>query len=89
MAKLTKADLDARELSRRNGEWLHELAEKAYSDLERRGKLTIARPAGPLPPQTPADLDAERERARVNADWLRELAEKAKAELDAKQPRES
>ncbi len=84
--KLTEADLAAREESRRNGVWLRDLAERGYADLERRGKLTIRRPEGPIPPPTKAEMNVRREQARANSAWLRELAEKAKADLDRRTP---
>jgi DNA-binding transcriptional regulator YhcF (GntR family) len=80
--KPTEADLAAREEAQRNAAWLRELAERAYADLERRGKLTIPRPRGPFPEPTSAEMRAQREQARANSAWLRELAEKAKADLD-------
>jgi hypothetical protein len=81
MAKLTKADLTAREEARRNVAWLRELAERAYEDLERRGALTIRRPDRPSRPDASSAREASREQARANTEWLRELAEKAKADL--------
>jgi hypothetical protein len=86
MGKSTKADLAAREEARRNSEWLQQLAERAYEDLERRGALTVDRPKGPMPPLTRAQMTADRGQARANAEWLRQLAQNAKAELDANQP---
>jgi hypothetical protein len=80
--KPTEADLAAREEARRNAAWLRELAERAYADLERRGKLTVPRPQGPFPEPTRAEMSAEREQSRANSAWLRELAEKGQAELD-------
>jgi hypothetical protein len=84
MRKATKAELAAREESRRNSEWLRQLAERAYEDLERSGRLTIKRPHAPLPPPTNSESAADREQARRNSEWLRELAEKAQADLDRK-----
>ena len=87
--KLTKAELEDREQAQRNSVWLRELAEKGYADLERRGKLTIRRPEGPIPAPTKAEMRADRERARANSSWLRELAEKAKADLDRRKQQSS
>jgi hypothetical protein len=87
--KPTNADIARREEARRNAAWLRDLAERAYADLERRGALRVPRPAGPLPPETPAEARARREQSRTNSEWLRQLAEKAKAELDARKPREA
>jgi DNA-binding transcriptional regulator YhcF (GntR family) len=84
MKKMTQADLAAQEESRRNSEWLRQLAERAYDDLERSGKLTIKRPSRSFPARTKSQMAADRDRARANTEWLRQLAEKGQAELDRK-----
>ena len=88
--KLTKADRERLQRMEANAEWLRQLAEQGYAELERKGALTVKRPEPrPLRRPTKEERAAERARAHANAEWLRQLAERGKAELERREQREA